>query len=453
MSLPTVTKPLSLQEIDRLYLQGDRNLHQGNFTAAVDTFEQLLPVVDSNSRLYFDIQRGLVKAYQHNQQLEQAISLCQSIADSDVASKALWGQNFLSILSPDYQKPSDVQPDVTPQVSASSRSKPKTLSEFKQFCETNLLEHLKALEYKRKSTLRTIFVSATICLILTWGISFSLSYWIKSANFLLLYFYCLILPASAWVIFCRGCIYNYKIGFKRNIIESIVDFIGDHDRQLNYAAHLFLENKRQTIAALTRSQIFGDELKEPDYLEQEDCVYGTIGNTDIFFAEIIAETRKGSHLDEFGRENYRRKSVLFRGLFFEAKFVKNFVSRTFVMPNDLKGKISLLHNWRGDLIKLEDPEFARLFRVYGDSQIESRYILSANLMSRLVEFEKKAGRKVYLSFVDGFLYVAVPCRHNLFEPKLFKSMMSFTPLKEYFQDLELMIAIVDDLNLNRRIWG
>ncbi|MEM7592810.1 MAG: DUF3137 domain-containing protein [Cyanobacteria bacterium P01_A01_bin.83] len=48
--------------------------------------------------------------------------------------------------------------------------------------------------------------------------------------------------------------------------------------------------------------------------------------------------------------------------------------------------------------------------------------------------------------------MAIPYRHNLFEPKLFSSMMSFTPLKEYFLDLQLMIGIVEDLNLNCRIW-
>ncbi|MEM7761193.1 MAG: DUF3137 domain-containing protein, partial [Cyanobacteria bacterium P01_A01_bin.40] len=252
--------------------------------------------------------------------------------------------------------------------------------------------------------------------------------------------------------FCRGCIQVYGIGFKRNIIQSIVEFIGDQG-QLSYAAHLLLENKRQTIQALTRSQILRDELQEPDYLEQEDCVYGTIGDTEIFFAEIIAQKRRGGHLDEFGRENYRSRSTLFRGLFFEARFAKNFHSRTFVIHNNISGRIAPLNSWRGDVIKLEDPEFDKLFRVYGDSQIESRYILSTSLMSRLVEFNKKAGRKVYLSFVDGFVYIAIPYRHNLFEPKLFNSMMSFAPLKEYFQDLQLMIGIVEDLNLNRRIWS
>ena len=115
------------------------------------------------------------------------------------------------------------------------------------------------------------------------------------------------------------------------------------------------------------------------------------------------------HLDEFGREKYLRKSMLFHGLFFEAKFVKNFVSRTFVMPNDVKNNIPLINNWRGDIVNLEDPEFERLFRVYGDNQIESRYLLSTNLMSRLTEFERKAGTQS-LSFLHRRLSLY---RHSL----------------------------------------
>ena len=449
-----MTKPLSLKEIDRLYTQGDRNLHQGKFPAAVAIFEQLLATVDSSEAIHFNIQRGLVKAYQQNQQLEQAIALCHSIANSDVASMALWGQNFLTTLDPNYQKPQEIASEIEASASkpkTTPKIKLKTLTQFKQYCQDNLLEHLQALEKSRKQTLLSMFIAGIVCLFLTWCFCLLISGWLRVNISVLFYFYCLILPASAWIIFCRGCIQVYGLGFKRNIIESIVNFISDRG-QLSYAAHLFLENKRQTIVAFTRSQIFRDELKEPDYLEQEDCVYGTIGDTDIFFAEILAKNTQGGHLDEYARESYHCQSVLFRGLFFEARFAKSFTSRTFVLPNDLKGQLTPIHKWRGDVIKLEDPEFERRFRVYGDSQIESRYILSTNLMSRLVEFNQKAGRKVYLSFVDGFVYIAIPYRHNLFEPRLFQTMMSFTPLKEYFQDLQLMIGIVEDLNLNRRIW-
>jgi len=447
-----LSRSLSELEIDRLYIQGDRDLHQEKFDPAIATFETLLKQIDPCERLYFDVQRNLIKAYQQNQELDKAIALCQSVAASEIASTALWGQNFLAILSPEFQTP--IETESAPSII----NEPKTLAQFKQFCQDNLLGELRALESKRKYTLQAIFGSAIVCLILPGLLILLMSNWITINNPLPFYLMCWGILIPVWIVFCKGCIHSYRVGFKRNIIEKIVEFLGDrgashrHRDWLQYAAHLFIENKRQTIEALTRSQIIRNELEEPDYLEQEDCVYGNIGKTEIFFAEIFAENRQGGHLDEFGREQYLRKSILFHGLFFEAKFAKNFVSRTFVMPNSIKSKISLTNSWRGDIIKLEDPEFERLFRVYGDNQIESRYILSTNLMHRLVEFNKKAGRKVSLSFIDGFLYIAVPYRYRLFEPKLFKSMMSFTPLKEYFEDLQLMISIVEDLNLNRRIW-
>ena len=446
---------LSLTEIDRLYIKGDRLLHQQQYESAIAIFEQLLEVVDSSSRLYFDLQRGLIKAYRGNEQLDKAIALCQLVAASDASSKALWGQHFLAELDSSFTPPVEPQstapllkPDYIP------RTKPKTLAQFKQFCEQNLLAELKALERKRQYTLRTIFGSIIFCLAFIWV--FCLAWAFVTTNQTTVnpdfYSFCLVFAVPVWVIFCQGCIHNYRLGFKRNIIESIVDFMSDEDRQLNYAAHLFLENKRQTIAALSRSQILPDRLREPDYLEQEDCVYGTIGNTDLFFAEIFAEDHYGSHLNEYGKETYRRRKTLFHGLFFEAKFTKNFACRTFIIPNDVRGRITALNSWRGEVIKLEDPEFARLFCVYGDSQVESRYVLSTNLMRRLVEFRHKAGRKISISFVDGFVYFAIPYRYRLFEPKLLTNMMSFTPLKEYFQDLQLAISIVEDLNLNRRVW-
>ena len=447
---------LSPDAIEQLFIQGERNFHQGNFVAAISFFEQLYQELHPRHRNYFNVQRSLVKAYQKNQQTEQAIALCQQMADSDVAATCLWGQKFLATLAPEIHQQILVNLS-NKSITESTANIPlpniktKTLSEFKQYCQDNLLGHLKELENTRKKTLRTILISGVICLVVTWYFCQILFNYIKVNHVVFFYLSCLSFPISVWLMFCRSCIQVYGLGFKRNIIENIINFIDEQGR-LGYASHLFLEDKRQTIMAFTKSQIFRNELEEPDSLEQEDCVYGTIGNTDIFFAEILVKKITGRQEDELGLESFLHKSIIFRGLFFEAKFAKNFISRTFIVPNDVKNKIPSLNNWRGEIVKLEDPEFNRMFRVYGDSQIESRYILSTNLISRLVDFNKKAGRKVYLSFIDGFVYIAVPCRYNLFEPKLFKNMMSFAPLKEYFQDLQLMIGIVEDLNLNRRIW-
>ncbi|MEO1340923.1 MAG: hypothetical protein AAFV28_07225, partial [Cyanobacteria bacterium J06635_13] len=171
-----MTQPPSLQEIDRLYIQGDRHLHQGKFAEAIAIFEPLLETVEPDNRLYFDLQRNLIKAYQQNQELDRAISLCESVAASEVAARSLWGKSFLATLSPEFSVPIASQPEdsiaeTQAESDRQSRIKPKTLAQFKQYCEQHLLGELKALERKRKYTLRTIFVSGIICLIIAWLLS------------------------------------------------------------------------------------------------------------------------------------------------------------------------------------------------------------------------------------------------------------------------------------------
>ena len=451
-------KSLSSAEIDRLFIEGDRNLHQGKFSAAIDIFEQLLKTIESDHNQHFNIQRNLVKAYQQNEQSDQAIALCQLMIDSNCNAATLWGTNFMTRLMPNIEqevvsKPGNQELKEVPVAdNISHHFKIKTLSEFKQYCQDNLLDSLRELEKKRVNTLLSIVISGIVCLIATWALC-QLIFGILRINNSIFIFHltALISISPVWIAFCRGCIQVYGLGFKHNIIEVIIRFI-DSQGTLKYASNLFLEDKRQTILGFTRSQIFRDELHEPDSLEQEDCVYGSIGQTDIFFAEIVVENIKTGYLNEFEQAEIRGKSSLFRGLFFEAKFPKSFVSRTFILPNTFNSKLAYLNNWRGEEVKLEDPKFQHIFKVYSDNQVEARYILSTNLMNRLVRFNQKANRKVHLSFIDGFMYIAIPYRQNLFEPKLFKNMKSFSPLKEYFFDLQLMIGIVDDLNLNRHIW-
>ena len=447
----------SISDIERLFIEGDRNLHQGNLDEAISIFEQLLEKLESSDRQYFNVQRSLVKAYQQQEQNEKAIALCQLMIESNSNVASLWGTKFMSNLIPQEEieiasETNKSESTVSPSEDDTYRPiKTKTLADFKQYCQDNLLDKLKELEKKRINTLLTIFISGIVCLILSW-VFCQLTLGLLGINNLSLFYLstlCFIIPI--WIIFCRAAVQVYGIGFKNNIIEKIISFIDDN-QTLEYANKLFLEDKRQTILGFTRSQIFQYKLHEPDDLNQEDCIYGNIGKTDIFFAEILVENIKAGCLNEFEQAESSGRSTLFRGLFFEARFPKSFVSRTFILPNTFKNKSASFNNWRGEKVSLEDPEFQEIFTVYSDNQIEARYILSTNLMFRLVQFNQKARRKVYLSFIDGFLYIALPYRHNLFEPKLFTSMTSFTPLKEYFLDLQLMIGIVEDLNLNRHIW-
>ena len=66
-------------------------------------------------------------------------------------------------------------------------------------------------------------------------------------------------------------------------------------------------------------------------------------------------------------------------------------------------KLQKMNKARGELVKLENPEFESEFAVYSDDQIESRYILSPSLMERILSFKKQTKKSIQLSFIDSRL--------------------------------------------------
>lgn len=103
-------------------------------------------------------------------------------------------------------------------------------------------------------------------------------------------------------------------------------------------------------------------------------------------------------------------------------------------------------------VKLENSEFSKHFNVYSQDQVESRYILSTSLIEKLLKFRHQAHRNIYVSFVDDRIYIAIEYPEGLFEPNLYRNMLSFAPLREYFEAIQLMLSITEELNLDRQIW-
>ena len=382
----------------------------------------------------------------------------------------------------------------------------KSLFELKSFCQENLLTDLKAFENKRKIVRNEITIVTIIVLSIIYFLLKSLAaeytnFDIKFAKISILHIFALLLVFVGclwfWVAFYSSSTETYASGFKTKIIKQIIDFIDSNN--LNYCQH---EDIQATLSAFNHSQIFQSSI-EANIIRQDDCVSGRIAGIDIFFSEICAEAElkhpwfshlyftdildfsvltllvvaialfykvfngtfyiltrilKGQRIDYYHfveeiLKNHVYRKPIFKGIFFQANFPKKIKGKTVVLPAILNYKISTLNKERGQVIKLEDPEFSNLFLVYGSDQIEARYILSTSLMANLVKFRKKAKRNIYVSFVESKIYIAVECAEDLFEPRLFKTMFSFAPIREYFEILQLMIGVVEELNLNRRIWS
>jgi hypothetical protein len=184
----------------------------------------------------------------------------------------------------------------------------------------------------------------------------------------------------------------------------------------------------------------------------DDYVFGTVGKTAIRFSELTVKyVTQGKN---------RTEHTIFRGIFFIADFNKHFIGHTVVLPDTSETVFGSFGTFlqgmnftRPPLVKLEDVEFEKDFVVYGTDQVEARYILSPALMQRILNFKRKVGSRIALSFIGSHVYIGIPITKNLFEaPTLFSSFLQYSQLAEYHGYIQMCVDIVEELDLNTRIW-
>jgi hypothetical protein len=320
-----------------------------------------------------------------------------------------------------------------------------TPEQFRSFYDQELLPSLKALETDRKKLISGAFKWLGLGLI-----PFAISLAFSGGDVL----------QSNWFFFLGGVgislglyfilnlrkIQEIKTRFKSEVIARLVRSI---DPSLIYDASQCIPSNDYH-----KSKLY---LNDINRYKGDDLVTGVVGKTAVRFSEILTEHETVSR-DSNGRE---KKSVqtIFRGLFFVADFNKKFAGETIVLPDtaeSLFGSLgTMFQKWnmsRDKLVKMEDVDFEKAFAVYSNDQVEARYILSTSLMQRILQFREKTRSKIGLSFINSEVFIAVPLRENLFEAPFFSSMVNFEMVEGFNKYLVLFIGIVEDLNLNTRIW-
>jgi hypothetical protein len=308
-------------------------------------------------------------------------------------------------------------------------------ADFKSFYKTNLLPDLVILDKERKNVDRKVLaigVLAIISVVILGRLIENASIFFQSLAVILAFILISIVSK------------NYRKNFKAKIIQKITGFV---DENLVYSPEGYVSKEE-----FNKSLIFQ---KESNNYKGEDHFKGNVGTTGIEFSEVVARQTTSTGTGSNRKESH---SVIFKGIFFVADFSKHFQGHTVILPDTaekIMGKIgqSLQSlSSRGELIKLENPEFEKEFCVYGDDQVEARYILSPSLMQRILEYKRKWNTKVYLSFLESKVYIAIEQKKNLFETRLFKSIADYKFIEENVRFLILMAGVVEDLNLNTRIW-
>lgn len=334
----------------------------------------------------------------------------------------------------------------------------RTIGEFKEFYRTKLLPSLTELDKRRKKTWRKNFLTTClfILLLIVMGtVGLLVNHMVygeyvheRSANVPLTI---VLITAIILFLFYIGKIKSNKRRFvdmyKDTIITQIVQFI---EESLQYSPKGYIR-----IEDFIKSRLF---LHNPDSYRGDDLVSGRIGKTDIAFSEVHARYKTTTTDDEGG--SHDKWTNIFDGLLFKADFHKDFKGEYVVLPDSMErilGKqakvFQKMNKKYGQLIELEDIGFEKEFVVYGSDQIEARYILSASIMQRLLNFKNRTGKKIRISFVKSSVFIAIPYKKELFEPHYRKSVINEDKTMQYFRDLEMAIGIVEELNLNLRIWS
>ncbi len=371
----------------------------------------------------------------------------------------------------------------------------KSLDEFKQFYREELQENVKKLRKDNpniftrleikdflKIDLSTLIIAAILFMI--FGIPIVGLLWISKGSFP---FFWTIIGVLTSHIVSRGILQNnfqekaqFKTAFKQQIMGSIIRFLGN---QFSYNPTEGLAKEKLNDSFILPRKAKG--------VKSEDYVSGTVGDTDISFCEIIAsasmvEERKVYQIsnEQKGFQKMSRSmlakmrheiSEFYRGIYFVADFHKSFQANVLIRPTEFTWndhhneetaepyKVNKRLDDSFEQVHLEDPVLESTYNFYSTDQQEARYILSTTMMERIKQFSNRTNKKLFFCFKNSSMHLTIPYKKDLFDPDILSESLRQEPdlsnilnneeIFTYFQDINFLLGIVEDFNLNTRIWS
>ena len=227
-------------------------------------------------------------------------------------------------------------------------------------------------------------------------------------------------------------ILEYKDSIKTKIFPNILNFLGKFTYTIN--------PKRKDV----RQYDFMGFFPRYDRQTNEDNIRGTYNGVKIDLFETVLDRARKSQDGEYYDE-------VFRGIIIGLTFNKTLKGTTIIRKDS--GLIgNLFHETLPELkdVKLEDPNFNKIFQAYSDDQVEARYVLSVSFMERLKELSEAFGSKaIQCCFYQEKVVFVIPVKKNMFEPgSIYVAENFIDDAKSLLKEVELICKIVNILNLN-----
>lgn len=167
------------------------------------------------------------------------------------------------------------------------------------------------------------------------------------------------------------------------------------------------------------------------------------------------------------RPNFRKEKepddTVFSGKYFVAKFPKTFQANILIVPkkgimgsfsdNDISDYI----NKSNQKVVLEDPEFQKMFTVYCDDQVASRYVLTPAFMEKVKELSLRNKGNMYFAINGNNIVIATNSGSTIGDEyvniltALSGTKLDQSLLDEMYTMMLDQLYIIDTLKLSREI--
>ena len=185
------------------------------------------------------------------------------------------------------------------------------------------------------------------------------------------------------------------------------------------------------------------EYKKAGYKEQydryhsEDLIIAPLtvdGDVSTFMtiAEVHTETES---TDSDGDTTY---TTVFYGL-----------TSSFLLPKSLEKNIYIRSNgrvsgWNKNKVKMDMPEFEKIFDVESDDAILAMRVLTADVMAEMIDLYKKYKYRFEINILNDTIYMRLRTG-PMFEPSIFKESMEYKQIEKYYLVLKALTSIASHI--------
>lgn len=300
----------------------------------------------------------------------------------------------------------------------------QNLEAFRIFYNHTIHPELMRMDRLRRRLLRLLFFSA---LILT--VVFALSLYLNIMALTL----AMMVPVGLYMVYLGYRVQKFRTTFKPNVVNLVLDFM---DNDVNYGTLKYEPKKFISKEKFLESKIF---MTSADEYEGEDFIEGKIGELPFEMCEL--------NVREFSKVR-NRLNYVFRGVFLQSEFKQEQTGSVLILPREFRQYLSrsirafdLLGGKNVDHT-LPESTYREVFLTYATPDAPYKAILSPDMQNALTTYRHRTGKEIYISILEKKIFIAVTQQKDMLEPFVFQSNVSFDLVKEFFEDVQLMIQIV-----------